>query len=271
MKKITFILLLPFLSKAQFSGAGAIASNKDLKFTEFISASRANITNSQQMWAVHYLVKMSKGLGTWSKDLGEYPMIGGNANAHSYNLIDVTQLRITWSGGVTHANTGVRGNGSNGEGLIAWIPTANNTHMHLWNRTNNATGLVSGRYEPAIAGTPYWGIEPNYAGETFLSAGDLANLIRVVSTNPIGFWGASRTSSTLFKGYYNNAPFATVTAANSINVTPPSFTILRRNPDGSSLASTKEINSVSLGFAYTDTDMLNKYNIYNYINTVLAR
>jgi hypothetical protein len=45
-----------------------------------------------------------------------YPFVGGNAVAHSFNLVDPNRGRITWVGGVTHTSGGVTGNGTNGYG-----------------------------------------------------------------------------------------------------------------------------------------------------------
>lgn len=49
-----------------------------------------------------------------------YPMIGGTATAHKYNLSDAQDLdasyRLAFSGGITHSRTGADPNGSNGFG-----------------------------------------------------------------------------------------------------------------------------------------------------------
>jgi hypothetical protein len=272
MKKILFIILLPFLTKAQFGGAGSIASTKDIKALEFISPTAANITTPNQIWAICFLVKMSKGLGTWSKDQAEFPMIGGTANSHSYNLINVATNGISWFGGLTHSATGTKGNGSNGYGMVnGWRASANNTHVMFFNRTNNNQAFLTGIFDPNQNPLPYLSLEPNYQGASYFSAGDVSNQVAVTANIVVGGFGVSRTSSSLAKGYINGSVVATTTATNTLNIVNENFHLFVRQPWGGVANSSKEINSLSLGLGYTDQDMLNKYNIYNYINTVLGR
>lgn len=78
----------------------------------FIKA--AGITDSTQQTAIKTLVNDLNGYGLWSKMKAIYPMVGGNATAHSYNLKDTNKFKITWNGGITHDSNGVLGNGTNG-------------------------------------------------------------------------------------------------------------------------------------------------------------
>lgn len=77
----------------------------------FIAA--AGITIASQKTAIERLISDLKAAGTWSKFRFIYPLVGGNAAAHSINLKDPRPLdaayRITWSGGLTHDQNGVTG------------------------------------------------------------------------------------------------------------------------------------------------------------------
>ena len=90
----------------------------------FIKA--AGITDSTQQTAIKTLVNDLNGYGLWSKMKAIYPMVGGTATSHSYNLKDTTKFQITWNGGLTHDSNGVTGNGTNGYGNLNLNPR---THL----------------------------------------------------------------------------------------------------------------------------------------------
>lgn len=80
----------------------------------FLSA--AGITDPTITSAVYTLVNDLNGYGLWSKMLGIYPLVGGTASSHSWNLKDTTKLKMRWVGGMTHDSNGVTGNGTNSYG-----------------------------------------------------------------------------------------------------------------------------------------------------------
>lgn len=76
---------------------------------------RASITDGTQKSAIDTLVRDLKAASLWSKMTALYPFVGGNATAHSKNLI-ANQYNITWNGTVAHNSDGVTSNGSTGYG-----------------------------------------------------------------------------------------------------------------------------------------------------------
>ena len=104
----------------------------------------AGITDATITSAVKTLVRGLQADGLWSKMKAIYPMVGGNATAHSYNLKDTTKFQITWSGGITHSSTGVLPNGTNGYGNTGLIPSLsllqNSASASFYSRTNTNTG-----------------------------------------------------------------------------------------------------------------------------------
>lgn len=112
----------------------------------FISASYANITDAGIITDLNNLVTSLKNNGLWTLQKAVYPIVGGNANAHSYNLKDVTQYQITWSGGLTHDANGVTGNGTTGYGNTGIVPSTvlslNSTQISTYIRVNNSGGSV---------------------------------------------------------------------------------------------------------------------------------
>jgi hypothetical protein len=98
----------------------------------FITA--AGITNATQITAINRLVKNYKGIGDinasvdlWTGAKAIYPMVGGSASSHKFNLKDPRDLdaafRIEFAGGVTHSAAGIIGNGTNGYGDTKVIPS----------------------------------------------------------------------------------------------------------------------------------------------------
>lgn len=72
----------------------------------------AGITDQTQKDAVTQLVTDLKGYGIWDKASAIYPIVGGTASSHSYNLKDTASYQITWVNSPTHSSTGVDYNGT---------------------------------------------------------------------------------------------------------------------------------------------------------------
>ena len=91
----------------------------------FIAA--AGITNLTQASAVNTLVNDLKTYGLWTKMKALYPMVGGTATSHKFNLKDPRDLdaafRLTFSGGWTHSSTGALPNGTTGYAETYFNPT----------------------------------------------------------------------------------------------------------------------------------------------------
>jgi hypothetical protein len=112
----------------------------------FITA--AAITDPTQQAAINTLVVDLKGYNVWTKFKAIYPMVGGTATTHKFNLKNPLNtdaaFRLFFSGGVTHSSNGVQFGGVNGSadtflasnGLLA----QNSTHFSAYSRTNNTSG-----------------------------------------------------------------------------------------------------------------------------------
>jgi len=78
----------------------------------FITA--AGITNPTQQSAINDLVVGLKADGLWTSMTAIYPLVGGTASSHKYNLKDPRDLdvayRLTFYGGWTHSSNGITGN-----------------------------------------------------------------------------------------------------------------------------------------------------------------
>ena len=96
--------------------APVVVSGNDTDAQAFIAA--AGITDTTQQSAINTLVLNFKSYGIWTKMKAIYPMVGGTANAHKFNLKDPRDIdaafRLGFYGGWIHSSTGAKPNGSTG-------------------------------------------------------------------------------------------------------------------------------------------------------------
>ena len=103
----------------------------------FITA--AAITDSTQQNAINTLVLALKGYSIWTKFKAIYPIVGGTASQHKYNLKDPRDLdaafRLTFATGWTHSVNGMLPNGTTAFADTKLIPSTaifgSNQNIHL--------------------------------------------------------------------------------------------------------------------------------------------
>ena len=251
----------------------------------FITA--ASITDTTQKNALDTLVKGLKSANLWTKMKAVYPMVGGTASSHSYNLKNPAQFQITWNGGLTHSSTGVLPNGTNGYGDLNLIPSNNlnssNFHLSYYSRTNNSvssdvdmgTGTSTGTYASALF------LRRNNNTAAFDSGNSSsANRISASSqTNSQGFYiGSIRNNSDriLIK---NGTNILTSSTSNNTNILMTANLFLfayNEAPYGTQAISpnyfgSKQCAFASLGDGLTNTDASNLYTIVQNYQTILSR
>ena len=242
----------------------------------FITA--AAITNPTQQGAINTLVLALKGYNIWTKFKAIYPIVGGTASSHKYNLKDPRDLdvafRLTYGTGVTHSSTGMVGNGTSGFANTYFNPTTgfsvnDNVHLSYYSRTNaNSTQLEMGS---AISGVgPYlmlWIRDSNNSRFVMNVGGSYAT---ASDTDSRAFYIGNRIG-TSEKGFRNNINVASRTSVGNLR---PNFNIylLAANYGGiTSFYSTKECAFASIGDGLTDTEAANFYTAVQNFNTALAR
>jgi hypothetical protein len=109
----------------------------------------AGITDATITSAINNLVLSLKADSIWAKMTALYPLVGGTASTHKFNLKDPRDLdaafRLTFVGSPTHDANGVQGNGTS---QCANTHLNNNTigqnslGMFLYSRTNQARNEV---------------------------------------------------------------------------------------------------------------------------------
>ncbi len=115
----------------------------DADATAFITA--AGITNLTQAAAINTLVNDLKTYGLWTKMKAVYPMVGGSATSHKFNLKDPRTVNaafyLEFNGGGTHGTNGYLPSGSNSYANTWLTPSttlnASSAHMSFYSRTNS--------------------------------------------------------------------------------------------------------------------------------------
>jgi hypothetical protein len=100
-----------------------------------------------QAVAINNLVNQLKTAGLWTLMKAVYPMVGGTANTHKFNLINPQDtdaaFRLNFVGGWTHSSSGAKPDGVSGTYADTFfIPStgfaAQNAHLSYYSFTNNA-------------------------------------------------------------------------------------------------------------------------------------
>jgi hypothetical protein len=148
----------------------------------FIAA--AAITDTTQQNAIIQLVSDLKTSGVWAKSKAIYPMVGGTATTHKFNLKDPRDLdaafRLQFNGGWTHSATGALPNGTTGYADTFFNPVAqssaqNSFFLSVYSRTNSNIGFPYdiGNADSWGSGTKFTGIITRYNnGNRYISVCD---------------------------------------------------------------------------------------------------
>ena len=221
------------------------------------------ITDNTIKGAVNQLVLDLKSYSLWSIGQIINPVAGGSDATHKYNLKDPRDLdaafRLTFSGGITHASTGMTGNGSSGYADTKFSPNSNfssasSASIAIYSRTNsNGTTVDIG----ATNGNNRTQIYSRF-GDIFYGQVNTLNTFneQVANTSSVGFFLASRTGSNTTFIQKN----ATQTTGFTDGVGTPTSTIyvMARNNAGNAFEySPREISFIWVGAALSTTQAAN--------------
>ena len=263
--------------------------NYDEATTAFISVV-TGLTQSQET-AINDLVVGLKNNGTWDKHSAIYPMIGGTAYNHKWNLKDPRDLdaahRITWGGSVTHDLSGITGNGTDAYG---------NMHFNkndFWSSTNVGYSIYS-RSDTRDIGTEF-GVRPNISGAGHLKIhlrytigfdntisdmfGDTEGTGRFLVNPSIpsaGLFSVNQLGGTSHNVYKNTDSAVTNTGdytANFASVPAIDIYILAHNREtvGATEFTSRNLSFFSAGDALTATEITNDYTVIQAYQTALGR
>lgn len=243
----------------------------------------AAITDSTQQTAVNNLVINLKNYGIWTKMKALYPMVGGTAAQHKFNLrnpLDTdTAFRLIFNGGGTHSSTGYLPNRINSFGNTKLIPssvlTNNNYHLSYYSRTQNTTGNGTAEMGAVISNNQAIGLrlyDTGVNGKLFYSGPYPTNSVTVSNTDSTGFMIGSRISINSAKMFQDGSLLGTNTTTN-VGTLPNCEMGLFANNFGPFQAeySDKECAFSSIGDGLTDTEAANYYTAVQAFQVSLSR
>lgn len=240
----------------------------------FISA--AGLTDATQKNAIQQLVVDLKSYGLWTKMKAIYPMIGGTAYTHKWNLKDARDTdaayRLTFAGGWTHSITGAQPNGTTGYGDMYIKPSdmgQNNAHLSYYSRTDvSENGIEIGAW---FGGDGMY-LLYRYGSSAFkaFNNSDLNTGSLYTPTN--GLLIASRLSSSTVKYYHKGSLIDT---SSMTSVSPKTFSlnlaVQNQNVSGRFNYSSKECAFATAGDGLTDIEAADLYTAIQDFQTTLSR
>lgn len=254
----------------------------DIDSQAFITA--AGIVDTIQKNAINELVKGLKSYGLWSKGYCFYPMVGGTASAHKWNLFNPVNsdsaYRGVFIGGWTHSANGAKGNGINGYMNTKLIPssvlTAGDTAFVYSSRTSgSANGSEYGCAYDSGATPDRINLHVSFAGTLYSdlykhSSGRLST----PNANGDGIYVCSRTSTTIHKVFKNGVQLG------STDTTPSGNLSLLTMPlglnglifaSGSGYYSARECSGAGVFEGLTDSNCVDLNDLIDNFNSALSR
>ena len=243
----------------------------------FIKA--AGITDSTQQTAIKTLVNDLNGYGLWTKMKAIYPMVGGNATAHSYNLKDTTKFQITWNGGLTHSSNGVLPNGTTGYGDTNFNPFSNSSlnsqHISFYSKTDSYTDSIDMGCEPNGSWSYFTFLEinRNAAGGTrrlSINGSSVTGASGLGDIDSTGFYLGSRIASNDERLFKNNTKIYSSTNP-SVSLINKNIFLFAVNSNITTGYSSKQCAFATIGEGLSDTEAANLYTSIQKFQTTLNR
>jgi len=245
----------------------------------------AAITDPTISSSIDKLVVDLKAAGVWSKMKAIYPMVGGTASTHKFNLKDPRDLdaafRLSFFGGWTHSNNGALPNGTNTYADTNLnqlsILNVNSNHISVYSRTNTNSG--SGalfRLECGITNNvthSFNQIGMRAALNQYSENG--SHLINSAVSDSLGHAILTSTASNAGKIYKNGSSIGTSTVTQTRALFNNTIYIgatrnVGSNP-GAVYFSQRELAFSSIGDGLSDTEAANFYTAVQNFQTSLGR
>ncbi|MEY2869981.1 MAG: hypothetical protein RIR01_2484 [Bacteroidota bacterium] len=262
------------LFKSNVKVVGGASTDPDAQ--AFITA--AGITDATQKSAVNQLVLDLKSANIWNKMKAIYPIVGGSASTHKWNLknpLDTNAAyRLAFSTGWTHSSTGMKPNGTSAYSNTFLTPstalTLNSTHLSYYSRTNVNTDVYTiGVYDIGNAGT--LSLYANYSNLAYSNQYNGSNgRITASVTRGDGFFIGNRTANNNHNIWRNLTKLNTSTTSTSLG-SLPAKTVLIAAIEDISVDGLKECAFASIGDGLTDAEASNLYTAVQNYQTTLGR
>ena len=254
------------------SQKGILTSQFDYDALLFLSA--AGIDDPTQRLAINYLTFSLKVNGLWAKMSAIYPMVGGTATTHKFNLKNPADtnaaFRLSFVGGWTHSANGALPNGTNAYAETFCLHTQlNSSSMSFYSRTNS-TGLFN-EIGNATNTIPNSIIIVRYVDRFYGHINQSLDTF-VTNTNSTGFYIVSRTASNVLKLFKNGSlALNATTASSSIPSNTITISAWKQSASVISRYSNRECAFATIGNGLTDAEALVLYNSIQTFQTILGR
>jgi hypothetical protein len=257
----------------------APAPSLDPDAQAFLTAT--GITDTTQESAVNQLVLDFKSAGIWTKMTAVYPIVGGTATTHKYNLVDPQDTdaayRLTFNGTFTHSANGAAGGGSIGDNADThWIPNnesfANGVH---WSANSYAGSTTGNEYNMGITNGfgVDWALINAYANQTDYWQAGAGGYLTNVGDSPSD-WVAGASNGTNFRALYDDGvqvvSDTTGTIHQTLTISLWAWDVHWPTRPGNN-PSTDTMNFITIGEYLDATEMAALNNAIVTFNTTLGR
>jgi len=265
-------LSLGITPKSYFS----LAAATDADAQAFITA--AGITDATQKSAVNQLVLDLKSYSIWTKMKAIYPIVGGSATTHKWNLKDPRDLdaayRLTFTTGWTHSSTGMTPNGTSAFADTFFIPsidTDGTSHYSFYSRTDVAANAIVFGTNASGPNYFYTTLNPRNTSNQCTSAINENTGEVFANTSSLGLFITNRQASNDYDVWINSTKKINTIKA---SLGRSAFKLYLGALNGAGTASNYSINQCaffSAGLPLTDAEASNFYTAVQNYNTTLGR
>jgi hypothetical protein len=210
-----------------------------------------------------------------TKMIAVYPFVGTTATTQKFNFMDARDLdvafRLQFFGGGTFNSAGFLPNGTNAYGNTFFNVSGfqNNNHSSIFIASNKLeNGSDMGVRRAANSNT----IGSRFSDIAYIGNFLNGSFITFTNTNSIGFYVNTRTSSTSFKAFKNNALKGSDTTTSTDF--SGSIYIGARNDIGNGMVefySSKQLSFSSIGYGLSDSESAILYTLVTNLQTALGR
>jgi hypothetical protein len=230
--------------------------------------------NTTQKDAIDALVVSMKAIG-WSKFKAVYPLVGGTAAAHKWNLVDPQDtdaaFRLTFTGSHTHDSNGITPGGTTSDYAdTKWVPSVNGTadtgSIGYYVRSISGDQQLMGSYVD-LADT--WQIS-TYAGEIYMQVQSTSDQFTTPSP-ATRLLVSSRTGASTLTQYRDGSSFDAVTTSSDLTNNRSIYLFGRNNGGTSDSAGNVPCSFAFIGTGLTSGEVSTLNTAVNTYQTALGR
>lgn len=240
----------------------------------FITAT--GITDSTQQGAINQLVLDLKSANIWSKMQVIYPIVGGTATTHKYNLKDPRDLDVAYRldfNNITHSAAGAAGAGIGSFADTHWIPNQQTFTNGVHWSANISVEATNSKYNMGIAqlGTD-WALINDYGTNNldYWQAGT-GGYMTAATASGIGYTLGTSNGSNARELYVDGSLANSDTTGTISSTASISAYLFGVNGGAASEYSEDTIDFVTIGEYLTATEVAALNTAKNTFNTTLGR